>query len=113
MRLVDLDPRWLTIDGRRVGFVFRCPHCQKTYLSCMFEPTPVLNGGNWPSQFKLFEQVLPEVDAHDVVPCNKASRWTPQPPAEQANFAMISVTPSIDASASGHWHGFVTSGEIK
>lgn len=24
-----------------------------------------------------------------------------------------SVTPSIDASASGHWHGFITDGECR
>ncbi len=25
MKLTDLEPRWIEHDGRRVGFVFRCP----------------------------------------------------------------------------------------
>ena len=25
----------------------------------------------------------------------------------------LTVTPSIDASASGHWHGFITNGEVR
>jgi len=27
--------------------------------------------------------------------------------------AELTVTPSIDASASGHWHGRITNGEIR
>ena len=29
------------------------------------------------------------------------------------NFDTMTVTPSIDASGSGNWHGFITNGEIK
>ena len=29
------------------------------------------------------------------------------------NFATMTITPSIDASASGNWHGFIVNGEIR
>lgn len=29
------------------------------------------------------------------------------------SFDNLTLTPSIDASGSGHWHGFVTGGELK
>ena len=29
------------------------------------------------------------------------------------DFSDMSITPSIDASISGHWHGFITGGEVK
>jgi hypothetical protein len=29
------------------------------------------------------------------------------------DFETMTVTPSLDASASGNWHGFITAGEIK
>ena len=108
MRLVDLDPRWLEWQGRRVGMLLRCPHCRATWLSCFFEPTPVLNGGNEPNQFARFEEVLGTFDeAHDVVPCRKDSAWT----RSGDDFATMTITPSLDASASGHWHGCITNGE--
>jgi hypothetical protein len=31
---------------------------------------------------------------------------------EEEDFEKISLSPSVDASASGHWHGFVTNGAI-
>jgi hypothetical protein len=30
-----------------------------------------------------------------------------------ADWNMLTVAPSIDASKSGHWHGHITNGEIK
>lgn len=29
------------------------------------------------------------------------------------DFETLSITPSIDASAAKHWHGFITNGEIR
>lgn len=28
MRLAELDPHWLVGDGKRLGLVFKCPHCK-------------------------------------------------------------------------------------
>ncbi len=108
MKLLELDPRWLIWQGRRVGMMLRCPHCRKTWLSCFFEKMPVLCGE--PNQFSLFKKAIdPGENAHNVVPCRKDFAWT----RVGDDFATMSITPSLDASASGHWHGFITAGEIK
>ena len=46
---------------------------------------------------------------HDVVDCRPDIAWA----RTSDDFSTMSVTPSIDASASGHWHGFITNGEIR
>jgi hypothetical protein len=111
MRLLDLDPRWIEHEGRKVGILLLCPHCKKTRLSCFFEPFPVLNGGAPPNQYWLFKKTpgVGEDEAAETVPCNKFSRWT----RTSDDFATMSIDPSLDASASGHWHGFITNGEAR
>jgi len=110
MRLVDLEPRWLTSNV----FIFRCPHCvarggdgkyDQNWLSCK-------NGAmSTRDQILLFEQHKDLIDgkgAFIVVPCKADHSWS----ISGVDFASMSVTPSLDASASGHWHGFITNGEI-
>jgi hypothetical protein len=114
MKLTALDPRWLVVDGHRLGIVFRCPHCEGCYLSCFFTPMPRIAGDDYHDcQYALFATVLPESDVHEVVPCKRNYAWVCSPPVEQASFETLSVTPSLDASASGHWHGHITNGEIR
>ena len=38
-----------------------------------------------------------------------AKRWT----KTGDTFDTMTLTPSIDTSAAGHWHGFITNGEIQ
>jgi len=45
----------------------------------------------------------------DFVPMKSDACWT----MSSNTFDAMTVTPSIDASASGHWHGFITNGEIR
>lgn len=52
-----------------------------------------------------------------VVPCKPETAWSisgtiPNRP-DAAFIDDVTVTPSIDASASGHWHGHITDGEIR
>lgn len=122
MRLVDLEPRWLHIDGRRIGILFLCPHCiaakqpKPTPISCFFIPTEHIAGDDYhDSQYGLFEHLLPTFgaayashDASDVVACRRGFAWQ----HVGDDFASMSITPSLDASASGHWHGFVTNGDV-
>jgi hypothetical protein len=112
MRLLDLAPRWIEYQGRKVGMLLLCPHCQaqgkKQWLSCFFEKFEVLNGGNEPNQYAFFEKTIdPGDDVDEVVPCDKTAKWT----RTSDDFATMSVTPSLDASASGHWHGSITNGQ--
>ena len=123
MRLLDCVPRWLDIDGTRVGIVLLCPHCiaekrpKPTPLSCFFIPTERIAGPDYhESQYALFEKMLPGfgpeyagIEVHDFIACKRGFAWT----RTGDDFASMSVTPSLDASASGHWHGYITGGEIK
>lgn len=99
MRLSELNPRWaldadivvgdrVVHDENRVGMAvsFDCPHCCSTRL-CVFFRNPI--DGKPPSD-------------------DYQNLW--QRTGE--TFETLSLTPSIDASAHGHWHGFIENGEV-
>jgi hypothetical protein len=96
MRLVDLDPGWWTEhEGRSgMGVVFECPHCKAdgrdfTHLGVWFA-NPI-DGG---------PPASPE--------CRPVPRWQ----RTGDTFETLTLTPSIDVSKCGHWHGHITNGEI-
>jgi hypothetical protein len=99
MRLVDLSPRWALdadiwigglpvhdTDRKAMGLTFLCPCCRKVRLGVFFA-NPV--DGKPPSDSNLL--------------------WTR---TDGDSFETLSLSPSIDASAHGHWHGFIKNGEI-
>ena len=96
MRLADLEPRWLSPDL----FIFKCPHCLEMLLSCKKMPL------SFKEQRELFNSKLGEDWNERVVPTESKSAW-----AILGDFSNMTISPSIDASHSGHWHGFVTNGE--
>lgn len=99
MKLADLNPRGvldadIVIGGRSVhdadrhgmGISFDCPCCRNTRLAVFFaNPTD----GKPPSDDHLL--------------------WN----RTGDNYETMTLSPSIDASASGHWHGFISNGEIR
>lgn len=93
MKLTDLNPRWLAEDGRRgQGIAFDCPHCPrgrgyKARVTVFFENP--LDG----------KSPAPDRDAY----------WHRM----GDDFTNITLTPSIDGSDHGHWHGHVTDGETR
>lgn len=97
MKLTELDPRWL---GENM-FTFLCPHCKGIRLSCK---NVVMSNDD---QYELFEKEFGENWNMIMVPCDDKCAWT----FSGKDFNTISVTPSLDASKSGHWHGFITNGE--
>lgn len=103
MRLLDLDPAWLTQSGRRVGFVFRSPTRREWWQSCFAEATPMRE------QLGLFEDNLGD---GMVQPCNPSFAWTIDGGIEAADFATITVAPSLDGSPGGLWHGHIRGGAI-
>lgn len=109
MRLIDLDPKWLLRDGQRVGFTFLSPTGKQGNThwrqSCFTVHTASRE------QWELFEQAHGEDCS--VQGCRPDFAWTIAGGIEAADFATISVHPSLDGSAGGLWHGFITSGEIK
>lgn len=107
MKLLDLDPQWLLKDGKRVGFTFVSPvqhehptRKTKWRQSCFPKPTST------DDQFKAIGDAPVQL-------CNPSCGWTIAGGIDAATFETMTVTPSIDGSAGGLWHGFITNGEIK
>ena len=97
MKLTDLEPRWWAFEenGPRVGLTFDCPCCRNIRLAICFH-----HRGH-------------EVIEDKYILCHPAHPdhiWNLE---NAEDFATLTVTPSIDASKVGHWHGFVTNGEIR
>jgi hypothetical protein len=133
MRLLDLEPHWLMFEGRRVGFIFRCPlpgkqDCWQTCFVERFYLFKSRNGqhmkgpdGEWlgsapDSQCGIILNNMPMLrepgNACNWQSCNPDCQWTVAGGIESASFETISVTPSLDGSAGGNWHGFITDGQI-
>jgi hypothetical protein len=95
MKLTELDPRWYTLDesGKIAGITFDCPHCKKERLGIPFHH----NG------HEAMDDAY--IRAHNP---SASQIWT----MTGNDFSDVTFSPSIDASHCGHWHGFVTNGEI-
>lgn len=99
LRLVELEPRWIY---KQKVFAFRCPHCRKTWLTCKRVPM------SEKQQRAIFAQVFGEEGARHV-PATKADfAWQ----FSGLDFRTMTVTPSINASGSGCWHGNIKAGLI-
>lgn len=96
MRLTDLDPRWISESGRndQMGISFDCP-CEK----CRGAEPPFLARriGVW------FEN---PIDGGPAASGHLLWRRTGE------TFETLTLSPSIDMSKHGHWHGFITNGEF-
>lgn len=93
MRLGDLDPKWIGFHGgpARCGVMFRCPckpDCAEQ-LHVMFDTS--LDG-----------EPAPHLDPPRHL-------WH----REGTTFETLTLTPSVDCSGFGHWHGHITAGEVR
>lgn len=123
MRLTDLDPVWLIYEGRRVGFAFRCPlggNKRRMWQTCFVEQFPAM--GDWrmvgnrhrsgpATQAGIVDASAPQTEQQYQL-CKEGCAWTIAGGIESASFETLTVTPSLDGSAGGLWHGFITNGEI-
>jgi len=109
MRLIDLEPRWamdadIVIGGvsrhyddrHGMGLSFECPHCVARERAT--GDKRVVRLGVY---FSNPVDGLPPTD--DATHLWQRSGET---------FDDLTLTPSIDASNDGHWHGFITNGAI-
>lgn len=98
MKLLDLNPRWFVAEqgGPKIGLTFDCPCCKTRRLGVAFHHT---------GEDAIYDA---EPDTHGP----GASLWTISGDAHATSFDSVTLQPSIDASSFGHWHGFVTNGEI-
>ena len=98
MKLTDLEPRYFVrgANSRPVGITFNCPcrpDCQSRLAIAIhldgtnFDPDP-----DNPQQFSAGEKVWTITGGDD--------------------FGNLSLSPSVDASSSGNWHGYITNGQI-
>lgn len=104
MKLIELDPKWLIKGGSRVGFTFRSPTNPEWRQSCFVENTPRRE------QWQLFEDEAGE--NFKIQGCRPDFAWTVSGGIAAANFETMTVTPSLDGSSGGLWHGFITNGQI-
>lgn len=100
MKLTDLDPVWLNDNV----FIFLCPHCGKCWISCKNIPM----GNKEQRELMDYFQLIPTGRNSNVILTEESCSWK----FSGNDFTTLSVTPSIDASKGGHWHGFITNGEI-
>lgn len=105
MRLVDLEPVWLMKGGKRIGFTFLSPTKREYRQSCFATPPSISE------QVDIFDAA--HGDHQMVQPCNPKATWTIAGGIETADFATVTVTPSLDGSAGGLWHGFIRNGVIE
>lgn len=91
VQLDSLRPRWLDSlpDRKRVGMSFDCPHCASSD-----EPYRL---------FVTFDKPL------DGGPTIEGRHWS----RSGDSFQTLTLSPSVDASAQGHWHGFVIDGRVR
>jgi hypothetical protein len=104
MKLTDLNPHWVTVPQVSyvklyIGITFRCPHCPvgergEVFYIGIFFANPV-DPDNW----------LPR-----ITPLGKLAEhvWA----RTGDTFETLSLTPSVDASKYGHWHGFLHNGQL-
>jgi hypothetical protein len=97
MKLIELKPRWYSLEpnGPHVGMTFLCPHCHKERLGILL--------------CRRGRQAMID-DYIKARHGRKGYIWTV---VGSEDFLTLTLTPSIDASLSGHWHGFITNGEIR
>ena len=113
MKLIDLQPRWFSVGDSTgiAGISFACPHCKALGMA---------------SSARLGVRIshsAPHIISvgydHDITHLpNSEQVWqiTGDAPSfdgdTHGGFDNISLTPSVDASKSGHWHGFIKNGNI-
>ena len=126
MKLTDLDPRWLMLNSERVGLIFKSPISPKFRQTCFFVKLPKFtcakccNPKVWAcehSQMGVIARSCPDLADQEgwgvnVQLCRHDFAWRCEPGPAYAKFETITVKPSIDGSAGGLWHGFITAGRI-
>jgi hypothetical protein len=99
MKLIELDPRWITAgEGYgEDGITFLCPHCRQTFLGVWFR-VPIVDESH-----EVFD---PKWNGY--MSDHRGPYWE----RVGTSFDGLTLSPSVDASKFGHWHGLIKGGEI-
>lgn len=140
MKLTDLHPMWFALPARRqMGIVFDCP-CPSCTVKRTFGQDPPMApvmrlavplerplDGAEPFDLKdrnrLWKALGGQVEVVIAIPPEPGYTYV-TPPKNMIvggvrwghsgdSFENLSLAPSIDARAAGHWHGWVTDGLVK
>lgn len=87
-RLVNLQPRWIKpAPTLTSGMTFLCPCCRKQRIAVFFK---------------------------DWCPLGTVQESTDEPRWSRTGdtFENITISPSVDMSRYGHWHGHIQNGEV-
>lgn len=105
MQLIELNPRWVVENYNRsgMGLSFDCPVCKRQRLSIWYA-NPIDGGAPYP--LEPITEAMSEEAKKFITARN--NRWQ----RSGDSFESLTLLPSIDASAAGHWHGFITKGQI-
>jgi len=98
LKLTDLEPVWLSPDV----FMFKNPTGGDDWLTCKRVPMRMRE------QHALIYEKNPQYVGRVVVMTKPEVAWK----FNGDDFSNMTVTPSIDASPSGNWHGYIRNGEI-
>lgn len=112
--MTDLSPRWFDVPGigtNKDGMTFVCP-CAK----CQVSDQPRRLGIQFANPvggepLPLMSQKQKRVHLFELRSFDIAMNYLWQRTGD--DFETMTLTPSIDASNSGHWHGFITGGQIQ
>lgn len=98
IKLTELAPRFYVLEkgGPIVGLSFMCPHCEQIRLAVAFH-----HSGHAEMDDRYIKAFYP--DSNENI-------WNLE---GQENFETLTLAPSIDASAHGHWHGNITDGRCQ
>ena len=119
IRLTALKPRWVLKGGKRIGFIFLNPtgpargSRQADWLLCL---TVLLAEACNGDRFAFYDRLMDALDADPrrcmesrvLVGVKDDIAWA----MTGDSFNNITIKPSIDASQSGNWHGFITDGNV-
>ena len=110
MRLIDLQPHWVGLaPGHAIGLTFLCPDCVRAKVA-----NPVRIGVLFdvPIGGEILETLIGRsvaaMQAQLLAAHTDMLRWR----REGETFDTVTLMPSIDTSKHGHWHGFITRGEM-
>jgi hypothetical protein len=103
MKLAELEPRWLEKDGRRVGCTFRCPTDLKWWQIIPAEPL------DRREQWSLAKAA--NGDDCNLQAAGPGVVWQFDGGIENASFDTLTLSPSVDGSRGGLWHGWIRNGE--
>jgi len=112
MKLSDFEPHWIGLSNWAsqskfyIGVSFLCPHCQpKACPTC----------GHLPEHKRLAVSFYPPIDPDNIA----ATFGVPVPAPVNGHqrlsgdtFDTLTLTPSIGFESIGHWHGYITNGEV-